>query len=80
MPEKVGRRLRASEIARASIFRLLTFRRNGGWNAWRAGIGNQQYSGFVPCFSPMHIVDRFANGLPLCDIGRNYCLLISVLG
>jgi hypothetical protein len=28
---------------------------------WRAGMGNEQYSRFVACFSSMHIVDRFPN-------------------
>jgi hypothetical protein len=56
--------VRSAMTSTGSILRLLTLRRHRGGNAWRAGIRNQQYSRFVTCFSPMHIVDRFSNDLP----------------
>jgi hypothetical protein len=53
--------------SRGSILCLLTLRGHRGLNAWRAGIGNYQYSWFGACFSPMNIVDRFCDGLSLMN-------------
>jgi hypothetical protein len=57
----------AVAASRGSILCLLTLRGHRSWNARRAGIGNWQNSRLVACFSSMHIIDRFTNGLPLMD-------------
>src|SRR5271163_1856158 len=51
----------------SSILRLLSLRRNRSRNARGAGIGDEQHGGLVSRLSPMYVVHRLADGLPLMN-------------